>query len=371
MAQKKTRQSNIELFRIVTMFLIVAHHYVVNSGLMDVLRVEPLGARSFFYLIFGAWGKTGINCFVLITGYFMCKSRLTVRRYLKLLLEVYFYRIGIFLVFLATGRQALTLNQLLHLLLPFSSIDKGFTSCFLAFYLLIPFLNIGISHLSHKQHLALIGLLLLIYTIAPTIPGVDVSFNYVSWFVVIYVIGAYLRLYEIPLLEKHTGWKLLAVLLISIASIFALGFLSRRMGVDINLSYYFLSDSNKPLALLTAVLAFLWFRSLPIGYHSWINTIASAAFGVLLIHANSDAMRAWLWRDILHNAEMYGQSSFVLHAILSVVGIYTICTVLDLIRIRLLEQSLFAMLDKKAVLLRQIWENIKMSLHCSNSKGEK
>ena len=27
------RSSNLELFRIITMFLIVAHHYVVNSGL--------------------------------------------------------------------------------------------------------------------------------------------------------------------------------------------------------------------------------------------------------------------------------------------------------------------------------------------------
>ena len=203
MVQRKPRQSNIELFRIVTMLLIVAHHYVVNSGLMDVLREEPLGARSFFYLIFGAWGKAGINCFVLITGYFMCKSRLTVRRYLKLMLEVYFYRIVIFSVFMAFGRESLTPPRLVHLLLPFSSIDKGFTSCFLAFYLLIPFLNILISHLSRKQHLTLIGLLLLIYTVAPTIPSVNVSFNYVSWFVIVYIIGAFLRLYELPLLEKN------------------------------------------------------------------------------------------------------------------------------------------------------------------------
>lgn len=371
MVQRTPRQSNIELFRIVTMLLIVAHHYVVNSGLMDVLRTSPLGAKSFFYLVFGAWGKTGINCFVLITGYFMCKSRLTVRRYLKLLLEVYFYRIVFFGVFLALGRENLTLRRLLYLLLPFSSIDKGFTSCFLAFYLLIPFLNIGVSHMSRKQHLTLIGLLLLIYTIVPTIPGLDVSFNYVSWFVVIYFIGSYLRLYEIPLLEKHTGWKLLVVLFISIASIFSLAFLSRRMGAHINLSYYLLSDSNKPLALLTAVLAFLWFRSLPIGYHKWINTIASVTFGVLLIHANSDAMRTWLWRDTLHNAEMFGRSDFVLHAIFSVFSVYILCTALDFIRIKFFERPVFTIFDTKSVALRSAWTSITKALQCSISKREK
>lgn len=30
---KPKRSSNIELFRIITMLIIVAHHYVVNSGL--------------------------------------------------------------------------------------------------------------------------------------------------------------------------------------------------------------------------------------------------------------------------------------------------------------------------------------------------
>lgn len=31
---KKERNSNLELYRIITMMLIVAHHYVVNSGLI-------------------------------------------------------------------------------------------------------------------------------------------------------------------------------------------------------------------------------------------------------------------------------------------------------------------------------------------------
>ena len=62
----KQRESNLELFRIITMLLIVAHHFVVNSGLMDadgVIASDPLSANSVFLLLFGAWGKTGINCF--------------------------------------------------------------------------------------------------------------------------------------------------------------------------------------------------------------------------------------------------------------------------------------------------------------------
>lgn len=34
-APARMRDSNLEIFRIITMLLIIAHHYVVNSGLLD------------------------------------------------------------------------------------------------------------------------------------------------------------------------------------------------------------------------------------------------------------------------------------------------------------------------------------------------
>lgn len=37
MDRSAKRQSNIELLRIIGMLLIVAHHYVVNSGIMETL----------------------------------------------------------------------------------------------------------------------------------------------------------------------------------------------------------------------------------------------------------------------------------------------------------------------------------------------
>ena len=104
--QKKERSSNLELFRIITMILIVAHHYVVNSGLAYIdgpICANPLSWRSLFLLIFGAWGKIGINCFVLITGYFMCRSSITLKKFAKLLCEVMFYKIIIGCIFMISG----------------------------------------------------------------------------------------------------------------------------------------------------------------------------------------------------------------------------------------------------------------------------
>ncbi len=373
MPEKKLRDSNIELFRIVTMLLIVAHHYVVNSGLTTVIGEQPFAVRSLFYLIFGAWGKTGINCFVLITGYYMCKSCLTVRRYVKLLAEVWFYRVILFAVFFLCGKVQISFSSIL-ILLPFSSISDGFTSCFLAFYLFIPFLNPFINSLRQKHHLLLIGLFLLIYTVLAVIPSVPVRINYVSWFIVIYFIGSYLRLYECRFVFYRSGVKLLIVSLLSVASIIGFAFLDSRTDYSLGEVYYFVADVNKPLALATAVFAFAFFHNLQIGFRSWINTIASATFGVLLIHANSEAMRHWLWRDTLNNKGMYGSSLFVLHAVLSVIGVYIVCSGIDLLRIRFIEKPFLRWYDQKEPLFLEKWQcqwkRIQQHLNLSSEKGE-
>lgn len=44
------RNSNIELFRIISMLMIVAHHYLVNSGLLDCIDVQSsLHFQDYFY----------------------------------------------------------------------------------------------------------------------------------------------------------------------------------------------------------------------------------------------------------------------------------------------------------------------------------
>lgn len=53
----KIRNTNIEIYRIIVMLFIVAHHYLVNSGLIQVIENEPLTGKSAFFYVFGMWGK--------------------------------------------------------------------------------------------------------------------------------------------------------------------------------------------------------------------------------------------------------------------------------------------------------------------------
>lgn len=137
---------------------------------------------------------------------------------------------------------------------------------------------------------------------------------------------------------------LLISLLLSWGSVLAGAWAYERWGKAIY--YYFVSDSNKLLAVVTAVSAFLFFKNLEFRYHPVINRIAASAFGVLMIHANSDTMRQWLWGNLLNNVAAYHNRYFMLHAIGSVIGIYAVCTLIDMVRIRFLETPFLRWYDR-------------------------
>ncbi len=338
------------------MLLIVAHHYVVNSGLTAAdgpIYADPMSWRSIFLLIFGAFGKTGINCFVLITGYFMCKSEITAKKFFKLLFEIEFYKILIWLVFLLTGYESFSLTGLVKVLLPIRTLSNGFTSCYLVFFLFIPFLNILIRNMTEKQHVKLLVLCIFVYVIIGTLPKFGITMNYVSWFIVLYIIGSYIRIYDKNIFNncKLWGWLSLAVLVISIASVVGMTWLGEKLGYN-GVGYYLLSDSNKGLAVALAISSFLFFKNLKMENSKFINTVAASAFGVLMIHANSDTMRKWLWQDVLNNVGMYNSDWMTVHAIGSVLAIYVICTVIDYLRIRFIEKPFFNLWDK-------LWDKIK------------
>ena len=348
MGGAKPRRSNLELYRIIVMMLIVAHHYVVNSGLMEVMADDPMSSKSLYLYILGMWGKTGINCFVLITGYFMCRSNITLRKFLKLFLEVMFYNVVIWAIFVVTGYESFSIKMMLKDVLPITSIHNGFTSCFLVFYLFIPFLNILVGNLDKKRHQYLLALCLFTYTFLAMIPKIHVVFNYVTWFCVLYLISSYIRLYGLFSSIKNIKWGIITFASVALAMVSTIGFIFLHLKYGIKLvAYRLVSDSNAIFAVIVSVCSFMYFKDLPIRQSKIINTVSASTFGVLLIHANSDTMRQWLWKDTLNNVGQYASDHLVWFSIGSVLSVFFICIILDYIRIHTFEKWSFRILDKR------------------------
>lgn len=198
------------------------------------------------------------------------------------------------------------------------------------------------------MHLLLIALCLFIYTFILYIPYGYVTMNYVSWFIVLYFISSYIRMYPETIYRSDSakvwGWLSLAAVLLAVVSVAFL--LWRNDAFDKSQPIYsFVSDSNAILALLVGFATFMFFKNLRIPQSRFINVVASTTFGVLLIHANSDAMRQWLWRDTVdcvgHAADIY----YYLYAPAAVLCIFTVCSIIDYVRIQTVEKWMFKLID--------------------------
>lgn len=123
------------------------------------------------------------------------------------------------------------------------------------------------------------------------------------------------------------------------ASILVVDFVGVRFGFEGY--YYMLADSHKFLALTCAISAFLFFKNLNIKQNRIVNVIASSTFGILLIHANSDTMRRFLWKDLFRNTAFYNSPMFMMHAVIVVVATYVVCLFIDQLRIRFIEPPFY------------------------------
>ena len=319
------RRSNLEFLRIIAMICIIAHHYVVNSGIEEYYDFANINANMVFLQVWGAWGKTAINCFVLISGYFMCTSQLTYTRYLKVYFTAKMYKIILFFILAIMGYQVVSVSSIVRLLFCYLlRAGEGFTGSFLVFYLFIPFYNCCINALTKSQLKILNVLLLFFEVVVPTFLFNEGLFNPIVWYMTLYFVAAYMRLYPEAWMKnnKICGTYLLLVFIIASVSIMVVDFWGVDFGFDAY--YHMMGESNKLFAFLIGIFAFLFFNNLKIEDSKIINKIAATTFGVLCIHANSDAMRTFLWKNVLNVSGHYSSSFFVVvvHALLSVVGIF-------------------------------------------------
>ena len=344
------RQSNLELLRIITMLVIVAHHYVVNSGIDICLDLDAINAKTIFLQLWGMWGKTGINIFILISGYFMCKSNMTWKRYSKVFCEAMFYRIIIYVVFVIAGYEVITGGRLFELIFGFlKSANNGFTSSFLMFYIFVPFYNLMINHMDKKKHQMLLGLLFFMYTICGTFFFNYTIFSEVGWYMTLYFTGAYMNLYPSKWTSSVKVGGLMTAVSVALAmlSVIVIDFFGVKFGFTN--AYYMVNDSNKLLALMVAASVFILFKNLDLGKNKYINAISATTFGVFCIHTSSNAMRIFLWQDLLHVPEAYAYPGvvLVLHAVGSMFAVFIVCSLIDMIRIKFIEKPFFALLEKR------------------------
>ena len=335
---KKPRQANIELLRIVATIMIILLHLLVHGGVVDA--VAPFSTKYYILWTLCSFCYIPVNLYALIFAYHQCESTFKTKRMLLLLLEVWFYSVTIFLVLYLTSSINLTFENMCYVFLPTLNRSYWYITVYFGTYILSPFLNWVINRINQKQHLLLLTVLVILFSVWPSFAFLSSTLNFgggfgIVWFIVLYFLGAYIRKYY---QSNGEFFKLLAVyLLFAIAlpvSKFLIAHFSNTTGItaipdDIFYNY------NSILVLGASAYLFLLFLNIKVKRKSMVNTInciASATLGIYLIHDNT-FVRNLLW-DALKINEMIDQSDFYFIMFGTVLVIFFICFIIDIIRQR-------------------------------------
>ena len=85
------RQSNFELLRIVCMIGIIASNYVTQSDAIEITT----GANLLICLLANIGGKFGVNCFVIITSWFLVDKVQNFKSVLLTWFTVFVYQLSV------------------------------------------------------------------------------------------------------------------------------------------------------------------------------------------------------------------------------------------------------------------------------------
>lgn len=348
--QPNIRKSNIELLRIVAMVIIVMHHFAIHGGF--AFSSETISINRLWVQFITMGGRLGVNIFVLISGCFLVsKSSIRTSKVLKLWGQVFFYSMTIFIVFCVLGLRPFSIAELIRHLAPIIFSQWWFASIYFVLYLLTPYINRLLRTFDKKQYICFLALLIFMWSIVPTFTMQTLYSNYLLWFIVTYSIAGYIKLFGVK--TKLSGVQLIGLSITGILITFLVVILFDILGTKIPFfseNALYLYEMNMIPMWVIAVLLFLGFAKLNIGYSKILNMVSSATFGVYLIHDNQ-YIQPFLWERVFKNAS-YGNSRLLIpFSLIVVFVVFSGCSIIELGRIYLIENNIDSLIRKIELLI--------------------
>lgn len=347
----KKRIVSIELLRIIAMMMVVMLHYLGKGELLQDLTGE-LTLNGYV-----AWGMealciVAVNVYMLISGYVLVNSEFKLRRLIELICQVLFYTILVEGIAVAVGLVepgSITLNRVLELVFPFQMKHYWFMTAYIIMYLFSPILGTAVHHMEKKQLWNVIVTLLVFFSISKSVLPVELMVDQEGydalWFICVYLVAAYIRLYGLPIFEKSKVRGLLCYFM-GCVGILGITFLVRAVYLRTGSLDHFIGSAfhyNHIFALLAAVGLFYLFLNMKMPADKKgsqiICKIAPYSLGVYLLHEHLEIR--YLWPEWLGANGDDNILAFIIRCVIAVLIVYVIGTLVDMVR-----KYLFTVLEK-------------------------
>lgn len=276
----KERLSNIELLRIIAMFLVlIVHADFFSLGAPSALEIKEYPLPSFCRIFFESLSICAVDIFILISGWFGIRP--STKGFLKFIFQCLFFLISIYGISLFLGTTTFSKENMLSCFLLVKN-KHWFIKGYIVLYIISPILNLFAEKAPQKQLLFIIVNFFIFQTIYAWIT------NAASFFVDGYSPLSFIGLYLLARYAKLYSHKIFVckkivdlVVYLSITSFMTimvffhiLPFISQKM-------FYY----TNPLIIIASLYLLLYFSKLDI-QNKTINWIAISSFSVFLLHTS-------------------------------------------------------------------------------------
>lgn len=338
------RQASFELLRIIAMLMVIALHYIIK-GYGTAAENHTLVGHA--VMLIEAFCIVAVNCYVLISGYFLVESEWKPGRIMSLFVQVLFYSLLVPVAMLSIGMiswKNLGLYDWLDFILPIESEHYWFATSYIMMYIFAPVLAAGAKSMDKKTLRRVIVTMLIFFSIGKTvlpIPFVTDRYGYdFGWFLCLFLIAAYLRMYPPQWLDSVTNCKRLYICMC--LAIFLLSDFIGTLG-DKQEAFDYYSDMpytyNHLLCLIGAVGLFSWFKNIHIREGKAaeiIRRLAPYTFGVYLLHEH--ILIRYEWTKWLRVDKVVGTWLFLPHMLGCILVIFILGILVDYIRLYIFEK---------------------------------
>lgn len=337
---EKNRNIGLDFLRIISMLMIVMLHYLAKGGFL--WNTDSNTFLWYFVWFIEALCLISVNCYVLISAYFLTDSKqVKMKKVIGLWTEMLFYSVSISVI-LALSGVPLSTKDIIYTIFPFLTKSYWFINTYILMYLLHPFINKVVWSINKNEFQRLLIILIVFFSLEQSIlpfpeMTLDQTGGYgIIWFVVLYFVGAYIKRFEkeCQFLSRKINCVIFfgsGILLLLSRAILSNVLL--RFGFDEKYADIWYSYNSIPV-FVASIAIFLTFLNIEIihrGSKRLITKMGGATFGVYLIHEH--VKLHWiLWKDILKVDKYYNSSVMIINMIVIVIGVFGICILIEMVR---------------------------------------
>ncbi len=340
----KKRVVSIELLRMLSMMMVVMLHYLDKGNVLPELTGD-VSLNGYVTWGLECLSIVAVNVYMLISGYFLVESRFKPGRLIELLCQVLFYTILVPVVLVAVGIIDFGYFNVYHILrdvLPVQMEQYWFITAYVIMYLFSPVLSTAAKAMKQEQLKGTVIALLTFFAVSKTILPVELAIdkrgNDALWFLCVFLVAAYIRLYGIDYLSGEKGFRRgVLCYLAGCAGIYCLMFAVRAVYLKTGSMDHFIKiglDYNHVLNLFSAVGLFYAFLNLKISSGGLpakvIYKVAPYSLGVYLLHEQIEVR--YLWPQWLLASPEGNVILLVIRCIASVVLVYIMGILADAVR---------------------------------------